>query len=45
MLVSRVLVRPEVAGWHSVLVLVAVLLLTTLAGIILLHRRQLDRQG
>jgi hypothetical protein len=44
-LLNQVLVRPEVPAWHSVLVLVAVILVTTLAGIVLLRRRQLDRQG
>ena len=45
MLMGRVLERHEVPAWQSVLVLLAVISATTLAGVYLLRRRQLDRQG
>jgi hypothetical protein len=44
-LLSQVLVRPEVPGWRSVLILLAIMLVSTLVGVALLRRRQLDRQG
>lgn len=44
-LVSRALARPEVPEWQSVLVLLMLILASTLIGVFLLHRRQLDRQA
>jgi ABC-2 type transport system permease protein len=44
-LMSRALARPEVPAWQSALVLLALVVATTLAGVYLLRRRQLDRQG
>lgn len=44
-LLNRALGRPEVPAWQSVLVLLVLIVAATLAGIGLMRRRQLDRQG
>ncbi len=44
-LLNRAMARPSVPDWRSVLVLLAVMVVATLIGIILLGRRELDRQG
>lgn len=44
-LLNRALSREPVPAWQSVLVLVSVVGLATLAGVMLLRRRELDRQG
>ncbi len=44
-LVNQVLTRPETPGWQSVLTLIVIMAVATVAGIWLLRRRQLDRQG
>ncbi|HOX25835.1 MAG TPA: ABC transporter permease subunit [Candidatus Krumholzibacteria bacterium] len=44
-LLNRALSRDPVPVWHSILVLVLVIAVSTAAGVVLLRRRQLDRQG
>jgi hypothetical protein len=44
-LINTALQRQPVPEWRSVLVLLAITLVATLAGIMLLRARQLDRQG
>ncbi|MDY0108611.1 MAG: ABC transporter permease subunit [Candidatus Krumholzibacteria bacterium] len=43
-LVGRILVRPPVPVWQSVLVLLVIIAVSTVVGTYLLRRRQLDRQ-
>ncbi len=44
-LLTRAMARPAVPDWRSVVVLLAVMVVATVIGILLLGRRELDRQG